>query len=297
MNGFVSKLRDIDSIVIPGEMLNVSIDEQRVEDELRLLSMRYAKESPAASVINGDLVRCRADKDSYPDGRTILIFPGAGIPGAEEAEKAALDKAVGDVFTADLAGKSAVLTVEGITRRTPVEVNDDLISGMGVNGVATVNQYRSYIREKALKDQRMEQSKAITRYIVDELEAGSEYSYDEAEMDAHVQASTAEYLAQCPEGSFIMPSDEIRESIISQSKQGWIAEAFCRSRGIEPDMAAIQEEADQMLEMMTLMGGPAPDRAELVAMARQNECFNALFEYINNIIEREMGGSNGNNRA
>lgn len=45
MNGTVTKLCDIDSIAIPEPMLELHVDEQRVEEELQQLSLRYAKES------------------------------------------------------------------------------------------------------------------------------------------------------------------------------------------------------------------------------------------------------------
>lgn len=119
INGSVSKLYDIDSIAIPAELLALCVDEQQVEQSVRQPALRYASEAPADAVQPGDVVRCRADAASYPDGRTILLFPGMALPGAEAAEQAVLGRGVGDEFSAPLCGRNAVLTVEGITRRTP----------------------------------------------------------------------------------------------------------------------------------------------------------------------------------
>ena len=58
MNGYVSNLYDIDSIVIPEEMLKTSVDEQRVEKEVQALSVCYVKEEVAEIVSKGDLVYC-----------------------------------------------------------------------------------------------------------------------------------------------------------------------------------------------------------------------------------------------
>lgn len=45
MNGSVSRLCDIDSIVIPEDMLDVKVDEARIEEEIKALALRYANES------------------------------------------------------------------------------------------------------------------------------------------------------------------------------------------------------------------------------------------------------------
>lgn len=82
MNGYVSKLFDVDSLTIPNEMLETNVDEQRIDDEITQLSRRYADEMPADIVANDDVVYCIADEKSYPDKRTIILYPGADMPGA-----------------------------------------------------------------------------------------------------------------------------------------------------------------------------------------------------------------------
>ena len=86
MKGFVTKLCDIDSIEIPKEMLEIRVDEQQLEEKLSALSLRYAKEEPTETAQAGDTVFCQADRESYPDGRTILLYTSVPLPGAEDAE-------------------------------------------------------------------------------------------------------------------------------------------------------------------------------------------------------------------
>lgn len=291
MNGSVTKLCDIDGIAIPEALLELQVDERRVEEELQQLSLRYAKESTAESVAAGDIVYARADKDSYPDDRTILLYTGMDVPSAQEASRAALGLATGTAFTAMLANKTVTLTIEKIVRRTPVEITDALVAGIGIEGVATVDDYRAYLRDKAMTDLRMERGKEIVRYIMEQMETGSCFAYDEAEMDAYIQSNMDDYIAEY-DGVEVSP-EEIRESVIAQAKQGWMAEAFCQSKGIALDMEMIEQDADQMQEMMSLMGEKVPDRAELLDMARQNEAMNHLFEYIDTIVEQKIGGSHG----
>ena len=85
-----------------------------------------------------------------------------------------------------MAGKTVTLTVEKVLRRTPVEVSDVLIAGLGMDGVATVADYRNYLRNKAMDDLKMEQSKGVIRYLLEQMEENSTFSYDPQELDAYV---------------------------------------------------------------------------------------------------------------
>lgn len=284
MNGVVNKLYDIDSIVIPEEMLKADVDEQKVEEALHALSMRYAKESQAEEAAKGDLVYCHPNKDSYPDGRTVLIYTGMNIPGAEQAEEAVIGKKVDDTVLTVLAGKTVGLTVKKILRRTPVEVTDALVAGMELEGVATVEDYRTYLRKKQAEDLKMEQSKSVIRYIMDLMVESSTYSYDQAELEASVMPLAQQYAKECEAMGEPASVEEIKEGLIYQEKQNWMAKAFCESKGIAVDTSSAEEEADRMIEMMQLMGETVPDREEMIQMTVQNMYLDAFFEYVDTLI-------------
>ena len=294
MNGYVSKLFDVDSLTIPNEMLETNVDEQRIDDEITQLSRRYADEMPADIVANDDVVYCIADEKSYPDKRTIILYPGADMPGAQEAAAATVGKIHGCKFTAQLAGRPVNLKIINIIRRIPAEVNDALIKKMGIEGVGTLNEYKDYLYNKIAAEMRMENEKALMRYYMEQLEQNSEYAYDEAEMqsfiDSEYDKAVKDYAAEGIEAS----PEEIKDAIMGQQKQTWLAQAFCKEHGIDIDEQAVEQNADQMQEMMSLMGEDVPEREELLNMARTDETLNALFGYIGNLINEKMEGSNGN---
>lgn len=287
MNGSVTKLYDINSIKIPEELLELRVEDSEIEEKVRMLSVRYAKENEADIAAAGDTVYCKADESSYPDGRRIILFTGTVIPGAEEAAEKAIGKSVGDSFSATIADKNAELTVEKIIRRTPVEVDDGLIADIGIEGVATLDEYRAYLKEQELADMRMERHKAIFYHFLCELTEKSEFSYDEKEIDEYIQNLIAQYP---PESGVDMNPEELRENVFSQIKGSWVADAFCKSRNIEIDMKEIEEAADKMLEMQSLMGEEVPAREEFIEMYLENAKFGALYEYVDEIATGKLGG-------
>ncbi len=287
MNGFVTKLYDIDSMTIPAENLKIQIDAQHIEDEIKALSLRCAKETKVEQATEGDLVCCKADAESYPDHRTILLFTSLPLPGAEEAAKAAVGKHLGDVFTASLAGKSVQLTVADVIRRVPVAVDDAAVASLSIDGVTTVDAYRTYLTDKAQKEQEQERNKQILRLFMDEMVSGSQYSYDEAEMAAYVEKMKAQALEMDPAAAE-MGDERITDSIVYQCKQQWLAEAICKEKGMAPSQEEIEQYADQMAEMFQMVGEAVPSRDELLEMAKSELCLTPMFEYLNQLIQQKV---------
>lgn len=294
MIGCVSKLYDIDSVVIPAELLDMHVDDQKVEIGLKQLAMRYATECPAESVEKGDVVYAAPDADSYADGRVILLFTGVDMPGAEAAAQAVLGAKVGDVVQTQIGEQAVTLTVQKIVRRVPAPVDDDLAARMGVDGVTTVEGCRTYLREKAMADIRLENSKEIAHIYVDALHKNSEYEYDQAEAEAYIDSVYDECAAEYASYGYELSEEELRQDILAQKKQEWMIQAFCQAHGLEVDEAEVEAETEQMIEMMSLMGEDVLDRDKYVEMARSGAYANQFFMYIEKLAEEKMGGSHGN---
>lgn len=296
MIGFVEKLCDIDSIEIPSELLDLQIDEQQVEHEVQLLALRYAKECPVEFVEKGDIVYCQPDADSYPDGRRILLYTGMEIPGAAEAERAVLGIKIGDVVETVLYEKPVALQVQKIIRRTLADIDDALIVSLQIPMVETVDAYRAYTRQKLFDNQKLELSKAIDYYLVEQMTEQSSFVMNEDELEKEVQKSIAEWTAEYDRMGMELDAspDEMRSGIINQIKQSLLAQAFCQEKGIQIDEEDAKAEAEQMIEMMELMGEPVEDRESYVDMAVKNAYTTKLFEYLGAVAEAKLGGSYGN---
>ena len=173
-------------------------------------------------------------------------------------------------------------------------MDDALIGRMGLDGVATVDGYRAYLRQKKLEDLQMERHKELIRYLLDHMLEGCTFSYDEAEMDAFVQDTIRDITEHYPDEAADADPEEMRASILAQEKQRWMAKAFGEQQGVEIQMDQVEAETDQMIEMMQLMGEQVPSREEMIQLTIDDQYSNALFAYLDEIIAKKMGGSYGN---
>lgn len=289
MKGFVSKFCDVDSIEIPKEMLDVSVDENCAEQAIEKLSLRYASQSTAESVEQGDIVFCKSEKSVYPDERTVLIYTDVILPGAEKASKDVLGKNVGEIFETEIFEKEMQLKIEKIIRKTLAKVDDELIASMGIDAVDSVALYKPYIINKTANQIKTENIKHINNYVISSAVENSEFSYDEDEVMKYAKDEYQKYLEEYGDEES-ESEEEIIDAIISNLKQYWYAEAFCKEKQIEIDMQSAKEQAKQMVEMMSLMGQEVPSEEEMVQEAVQNEYLRGLFTYIESKTAEKMGG-------
>lgn len=290
MKGVVTSLYPLEKVDLPEEFLDVAVSPEQVEEALNRLSLRYAEEGEADTVQAGDTVYCHADVDSYPDGRTILLYPAVQMPGAEEAAQALIGRRVAESFSTTLGEKEVTLTIEKIVRPVPVEVNDALIASMGMEGVSTVEEYRAYMAEKMRQDAMTEKHKLAMAYVERWLEENSTFAFEKGELKEAVAENRDAIIADYLEYDLPTPTEEeMREVILMQNKQIWLSKALCEQRGMEIDTAQAEEEADQMLEMLTLMGEEIPSREKLLEQSLENEYLNAYFTIVDEYVSGKLG--------
>ncbi|MDE6936681.1 MAG: hypothetical protein K2P28_00630, partial [Lachnospiraceae bacterium] len=86
---------------VPKEMRRWHIPDSEIEAELLALAKDHSgEEETEGEIQDKDCVRCicvKASKENW-EGRTVLLYPGRKLPGAEGAEEAVLGKKRGEEF-------------------------------------------------------------------------------------------------------------------------------------------------------------------------------------------------------
>ena len=233
----VSRLFDVKSIPTPEDIPDWHVDEAAVDGLLKALATQHATETEVLEVQMGDTVFC-ASEGALAD-RTVLVYPGRNMPGAEAAEKAVLGCTPGGTVKTELSGVPAVLTVKRIVRRAPAEMDDKLIQGEQIDGVDTVEAYRAYIKAKTEEQNRSLSAKRLSAALREELIARSEYDVDEAEQEAWTEDAAQKMLKMyedegidphIPEdGTDFLTDEEVMETFKAQMRPQFLALAMCRA--------------------------------------------------------------------
>lgn len=260
MEAKVKVLFDPALVVVPEEMTRWKVTDQQVEEQLERIGRLNAREVSADMAAAGDCVVCSCEAGQL-EGRTVLLYPGLCVPGAEAAEQAALGRKVGETFEAELNG-TLTLTVQKVIHRMFRGVDDEAVQALGIDGVTTVEAYRTWYQKDAGEKNREQALKYIKFYILDTVAAKSEIEVNQAELDAWArpQVEQAYESMQVP-GMPLENRDEMMAMLKEQCIQGFrrdqVSRALCGAQGFvyTPDMfeAQVAEMAAQMPGMEEML--------------------------------------------
>lgn len=260
MRSTVTKLCDWRRLSVPKELGKWHMDEKAVDEKLAELANSHAAEIQADVVRKGDSVRLRCTEGSLTE-RTVLLYPGLGLPQAAEAEQAVTGCRVGAQIHTQIGGKEQCLVVEEIRRRTPAAVDDALIRAEQIEGVATLEAYAHWYQERTEEQNKENARKNIAYYLQQEIVRLSEYALDQDEVyewtDKRARQEFDELLSmgedpRIPEDGVELLSDEqaietLRESALSQFKTILACEALCAQEGISIAWEDVRGEFEEML--------------------------------------------------
>ena len=297
MKSQVITLYEVKNVAVPAELCAWQVDEAEIDARISALAMEYAAETAVETAAEGDCAVCRGAENSPLADRTVLIFPGRAIPGAEEAEKVVIGKKTGEQAAVALAGAETVLTIEKILRRQPAAVDDALIQELEIDGVTTVAGYRAYFRNECEQSNRTMAVRQISSYLFQELVERSDFAIDRGEMDAWTGKRAAQmfrYMLEegedprLPEEGFEILTDEqaiakIAESLESQFKEILVCRALCRQNGICFTAEDIQSELEQL---QAAEGAEAVDEEQLL----ENKYFFELWTILENRAKTFLEG-------
>ncbi len=254
MRSIVTKLCDIGGLTVPEELGKWHMGPEEVEERLNTLARIHAKEFHPDAVLPGDSVRL-----GCPGRMDVLLFPGLGLPGAEEAEKAVTGLHVGDALTAPINGRSLTMTVSEILRRAPGAITDELIRAEKIDGVSTVDQYRRWYLETNEARNRETALKNIAFTLLESIRDGSEYALDPQEVDEWTQKRAEEAFKDCiamgedphiPDEGFELLTDEqaiarLKEQVLPEFQMVLVSRKLCETQGVSLTWEDVREEFEK----------------------------------------------------
>lgn len=184
MKSRMTNCYDYKELKVPEELGRWHIPDSEIEAELEALARDHSgEEETEREIERGDCVRCiciKASKENW-EGRTVLLYPGRRLPGAEGAEEAVLGKKKGEEFDCSIKDVSLTLRIERAVRIQVMQVNDALAVKLGIPNVSTVEDYYGFYHEQHDKERKDKACIGIARYWLEEISKRSEFDIDEAE--------------------------------------------------------------------------------------------------------------------
>ena len=174
---------DYTQLEVPEELGLWRYPDSVIEEELERLAKDYSGEKEVEEVREGDSVRCICTESSSENwkGRVILLYPGRGLPGAEEAETAVLGRRTGEIFTCSIRGTELTLKIKNAVHKNVMKVGDELIAMLNLPGVQNVEDFYRWYHEQHDREYKDKTCIRICHYWLEEISKRSEFQIDEEE--------------------------------------------------------------------------------------------------------------------
>ena len=109
MRSKLTQCYDYRQLAVPEELKKWRFPESQIDEELEALARDHSSEQQMEGPVkDGHSVQCTCLKDEKGnwEGRTVLLYPGRSLPGAQEAEQAVLGKRQGETFSCQLKART-----------------------------------------------------------------------------------------------------------------------------------------------------------------------------------------------
>lgn len=184
MKSRIVNLFDYNTLEIPDELKKWHYPDDEIYRELDALSADKAEQIKVnGEIIEGDCVKCRCVKcaEMKWSKRSILLYPGRNIPGAEDAEKEILGHKIGDEIVCTVGEWEMTLLAAEAVRNVPAKVDDAFAKSLGIAGVESVSDYMRWYRGQHDAERKTKKSYEIIHYWLDQTARHSVYEIDEEE--------------------------------------------------------------------------------------------------------------------
>lgn len=160
----IKTLYDFRRIDVPEKLLELKVSQAKVDQELSRAAERFLTiEHTTDGIQAGDIVALELPGGDVPGGsRRMQINVGLGFSG-EELEHALLGKTVGT--EAAWEGGTAPGRIVNVKRRIIPPLSDGLVLRLGVDGVSTVEGYRTYTQDQLAQRLRQGREQALCDYV------------------------------------------------------------------------------------------------------------------------------------
>ncbi len=184
MNSRIVNFFDYTTLEIPEELTKWHIPEEEIRKELQALAADSAMQSEVTDGISdGDCVRCVCTGcgEKAWIGRTVLLYPGRSLPGAEEAEKKIVGCKVGDQITCKVGQWEMTLSVQGAVRNVASVVSDAFVASLNIPEVSTIDDYSRWYHRKHDMERKTKASYGVIHFWLNQTAERSTYEIDEEE--------------------------------------------------------------------------------------------------------------------
>ena len=198
----VLKLYDYTQCPLPEKLFEIRIPQKKIDEKIEKAAEHFlAIEEQAGAIQKGDIVAIKiVSTDPFLASECERLSVGKGFFD-KDIEAALTGKKKGNTFSTAVNDASAEITVLWVKRRVVPKFTDAMAAQMGIEDVATVQEYTDYVTQELVEEDKEKKQNAIWNMVSKKIIEESKFEVDEKEVDAQYKKDIV-YLQKELEGDF-----------------------------------------------------------------------------------------------
>ena len=198
----ILKLYDYTQCPLPDKLFEIKIPQKKIDEKIEKAAEHFlAIEEQTGAIQKGDIVAIKmVSTDPLLASECERFSVGKGFFD-KDIEAALIGKKKGDTFSDAVDNASAEITVLWVKRRVVPKFTDAMASQMGIEDVATVQEYTDYVTQELVEEDKEKKQNAIWNMVSKKIIEESKFEVDEKEVDAQYKKDIV-YLQKELEGDF-----------------------------------------------------------------------------------------------
>ncbi len=149
-------------------------DEAKISKQLGQTVNKYVTWSEKAPIAAGDVAVCRLESQLTKfDRASVTLSVGSGLFD-KELEAALLGRQSGESFAFSKDGEAVTVQILSVKNKNVPALTDVMVAGLGIDGVQTIEGYRSYLIARQKEEQFEEESYEVVAYIIGQVLTNSD---------------------------------------------------------------------------------------------------------------------------
>ncbi len=178
------KMYDFKQYDLPDALFQIKVYQKDVDQMLFKAEEHFLTiEEQMGEIQKGDIVAvCIKSEDKLLTSDCERFSVGKGFF-SEEIEQALIGKKKGDIFTTEVDGKKAEITVLWSRRRIVPQLTDEMAAKLGIEDVSNKEEYITYVISELENESKEKKQKAIWNLVSKRLAENSEFEMEAAEVE------------------------------------------------------------------------------------------------------------------
>lgn len=184
-NRKLMKLYDFRSLKLPEKLLEITVDTERLDKAVAEAAGRFLTiEMTDGGIKEGDFVVVETAPADEGDNGADYRDRAEIVPGHIQVnigkgfydfkwEQSLVGKKTGEQVMLPKRGKNQPGTIMQVKRRVYPELTDDIIKQLSIEGINTIPEYRAYLKQEMISEEKMRKSGGVNAWVLKELTKSS----------------------------------------------------------------------------------------------------------------------------